>query len=470
MPDAFRSRACVAGSVSRVVLRGTCRTGNRTAIEDVQRASGAVRRLAARRDVRDDVRRRHGTAAKARPLASSTTSTRSSVASFVPAIGAAIPVIVLSVALISVLLAEARAFGLTNPQTATLVAASFGVSCLLSLLLTSVYRQPLYMTWSSTGVVFLASQATAFAYREVLGAVFVAGALVCALGALGLTARLTVLVPAPIVFGILAGLVLPYVARIFSDTSVQPLVLGSIIAAYVVSRWLLPGRVPPVLPALVVGLMVAGLRGELSWPHGAAVMPPLAVLWPVFTVKAIVTIAPVVAILMAALANLAAVVVLRAEGYQPPARTLNMAAGLATMVMACVAAAPVNLGNFVTPVIAGPDAGEHRFRHRSVYVASGALLVITPVAGVAAGIQSAVPDALLFGVAGLALVGVLAQALGEMTGGPLRFGPLFAFAVTSSSMHLAGFGAAFWALVIGMLVTLLMEREEYTALVARPEP
>jgi benzoate membrane transport protein len=96
----------------------------------------------------------------------------------------------------------------------------------------------------------------------------------------------------------------------------------------------------------------------------------------------------------------------------------------------------------------------------------GALFVVAPVAGVAAGIQSAVPDALLVGVAGLALVGVLAQSLGEITRGPLRLGSLFAIAVTSSSMHLAGFGAALWALVIGMLVTLSLEGQEYAALVA----
>jgi benzoate membrane transport protein len=390
-------------------------------------------------------------------------------ANHVPALGAAIPVIVLGVALLSVLLTEAREFALSDRDTAVLVAAAYGVSCLLSLGVARLYRQPFFMIWSSTGVVFLASQAQTFTYRETLGALFVAGLLVFGAGALGLSSRLAALVPAPVVFGVLAGLVLPFVARVFTGVSDDPLLLGAVCCAYLASRCLAPARLPPVLPALVVGLAIAGLTGDLRWPHGDAVLPPLQATWPVFSLHAMVTITPVVAVLMAALANLSAVVYLQSEGYRPPARGLDMASGLATMLMAFVAASPINLGNFVTPITAGPEAGEHRLRHRSVYIASGALLLVAPVAGVAAGVQAAVPDALLFGVAGLALVGVLAQALGEMTRGPLRLGPLLAFAVASSSMRLAGFGAAFWALVIGMLVTLLLERQEYAALVARAE-
>jgi benzoate membrane transport protein len=51
-----------------------------------------------------------------------------------------------------------------------------------------------------------------------------------------------------------------------------------------------------------------------------------------------------------------------------------------------------------------------------------------------------------------------------MTKGPIRLGPLFAFAVASSELSLGGFGAAFWALVIGMAVTLVVEQREWHAM------
>ena len=85
-------------------------------------------------------------------------------------------------------------------------------------------------------------------------------------------------------------------------------------------------------------------------------------------------------------------------------------------------------------------------------------------ASVAADIPRIVPLSLLLALAGLALVGVLQQALLEITKGPLRLGPLFAFVVASSQMTLLGFGPLFWALVIGMALTLLLEQTELAAL------
>ena len=133
------------------------------------------------------------------------------------------------------------------------------------------------------------------------------------------------------------------------------------------------------------------------------------------------------------------------------------------MLSAFAAPVPVNLGNFVTPLTAGPDAGPHRQRHWSVYVTSGGLLLVALTASVAGALPSAVPLALLFAVAGLGLISVLSNALTEMVKGPLRLGPLFAFVVASSELSLGGFGPAFWALAIGMAVTLLLEQAEWRA-------
>ena len=81
-----------------------------------------------------------------------------------------------------------------------------------------------------------------------------------------------------------------------------------------------------------------------------------------------------------------------------------------------------------------------------------ALLLIGLDVGVAAELPSVVPLPLLAALAGLALVGVLAQALGEVTRGPL-----LAFAVVASDRSLLGLGPLFWALVLGAGVSLVVE-------------
>jgi len=91
------------------------------------------------------------------------------------------------------------------------------------------------------------------------------------------------------------------------------------------------------------------------------------------------------------------------------------------------------------------------------------ILALAGCAGIAAQVPSMIPTTLLLAIAGLALIGVLGQALTAVTTGSLRLGPLFAFAVASSQMSLGGFGPAFWALVIGMAVTMVVEQREWQA-------
>lgn len=61
-----------------------------------------------------------------------------------------------------------------------------------------------------------------------------------------------------------------------------------------------------------------------------------------------------------------------------------------------------------------------------------------------------IPEALLNAIIGLAVLGIFAQSLQEITKGPLLLGPLVAFAVSVSSIELLGLGRFFWAIVFGL--------------------
>jgi benzoate membrane transport protein len=384
--------------------------------------------------------------------------------SLLPAIGVAIPILIFSITLISLLLAVAETFGLSTGQASTLIMTSYGVSSVLSIAMTWIYRQPLFLIWSTTGIIFIASFADVYSYAELLGATFVAGAAVLILGILGLSSWLVKLIPISIVFGVLAGLIMPFVVRIFSDMDTEPVIVGATVAAFLLARRLLPPHVPPLLPALTIGVLVAAMVGELHRLSDDWTLPSAVIMRPHVSWHAIVTVSPVLVVLMVALSNLSAVVYLRSQNYDPPARMIDMAAGLSTMLSAFVAPVPINMGHFVTPLTAGPDAGAHNQRHWSVSLTSGGLLLVAFTADLAGAIPSAAPHALLFTIAGLALVSVLSSALTEMVKGPLRLGPLFAFVVASSELSLGGFGPAFWALVIGMAVTVLLEHTEWRAI------
>lgn len=393
----------------------------------------------------------------ATPPASPSTGSRS----LLPAISVAIPLLIISIALLSIPLAVAETFGLTAAQTSTLIVISYGLTSVVSLGMTHAYLQPLFIIWSSTAVIFMASLADTYPYSDMLGATAVAGAVVTLLGLLGLSAWLGRLVPASIVLAITAGLVMPFVVGVFTDMDAKPLIVGATVATFILGHRVLPPSIPPLLPALVVGLLVAGAVGDVHSVSTSWTLPTITLTRPTVSWQAILTISPVVVVLMAPFSNLSAVVILRRFQYDPPARVIDIASGVTTMLAAPFAPVPINMGNFVTALTAGPEAGEHHRRHWSVYASSGGILLIAFTASIVVGLPSAVPLELLFAVTGLALLGVLGLALAEMTKGPLRLGPLFAFVVASSELSLGGFGPPFWALVIGMAVTLVVEHKAW---------
>jgi benzoate membrane transport protein len=112
---------------------------------------------------------------------------------------------------------------------------------------------------------------------------------------------------------------------------------------------------------------------------------------------------------------------------------------------------------------AGPEAGDKQLRHWSTYGAGAGWVLTAFLAGIAAALPRAIPLPLLLAVAGLALIGVLTEALGEVTRGPLRLGPIVAFAVASSELTVAGLGPLFWALVLGTAFSVVLERDELDA-------
>jgi benzoate membrane transport protein len=213
------------------------------------------------------------------------------------------------------------------------------------------------------------------------------------------------------------------------------------------------------LPALVAGIALAAATGHLHWLAAGWSWPSPARGAPSFSLAAILTVVPVAVPLITLHSNLTAVAYLRSEAYQPPARAIEMTIGAATVVASLFGPAPVCMGSLVVPLTAGPDAGERSVRVWAAYASAAGFLLIALTAGVAAELPSLMPLPLLLAVAGLALLGVLGQSLEQITRGPLRLGPLLAFAVSLSSLSLFGLGAAFWAIVLGTATSLLVENQ-----------
>lgn len=389
-----------------------------------------------------------------------------------PALIAGLTVTIVFLAVLSIVLTAAgpHGMGLSERRTSGWIALIYGLPMLPSLVLTLRYRMPLLLTGNIFALIFFVSLGDRIGFPELAGASILAGAIVLVTAVFGLTGQLAAWIPAPIVQGLIAGAVMPFVINIFSSLSTSegaarvPIMVGCAVLAYLLSQRFLGTRLPPILPAFLAGFLAAALTGQLGAFPSTFALPGLEFIRPEFSWTAIATVTPVLLALMTVQSNVPSVIYLRGQGYHPPERILNVVSGAGTLLGSLFGPITVSLALPPLLVTAGPTAGDRAIRYRSVYLPVVGGLLIAVFATTAADLAVLVPTVLLLTMAGLALVPALAVALREISKGPLVLGPVFAFAIALSKMTVFGLGPFFWSLVLGTAVSLLLEREGWKRL------
>ncbi len=367
------------------------------------------------------------------------------------------------IAVLAIPLEAASELGLSPAETSTWIMVLYGLSSLIAIFLILRYRQPLVMTGNVFILLFVLLLGGELSFSELVAATVAAGAIVFFLALLGLTDRLASFLPAPIVYGLLAGAVLTLITDMFTLLGDETLLVGSTIAAYFLSRAFLGPRVPAIITALVVGVVVA-VTTSATGPVPTPAWLGLTFTSPNPTLQAFLTATPVLVVFITLQANAPSIVFLRSQGYEPPERTVSFISGVATMTGSFFGPMGMSLSLPSTALVAGPDAGTIDRRHIAALVAAGSGVAIALFAGFASELIGFIPEALLDSVVGLAVLAIMGQALQEITKGPLMLGPLVAFVVSVSNIQLLSLGRFFWALVFGLAVSLLLERDAWKTL------
>jgi benzoate membrane transport protein len=371
-----------------------------------------------------------------------------------------ITIIILYVAVLSIPLASGQEMGLTTSQLGSWIMVVYGIPGILAIWFSYRYQLPVPFTGTIVVIFFVASLASEVAYAEIIGGFIVAGVIITALATFGLTHYLTEIIPEAIVWAILAGVVFPFIVQMFTLVGTETAIVGPALVAYLISRWFLGSNPVTILPAVVVGILAVVVTGDLgSASVGGGLVQPTFIV-PSFTLHSLINIVPVIVVIVTVQANIPTTILLRSYAYDPPERKLTVISGLATTFGSFFGPMAASLSLPLASLVANPDAGEHASRHRSLYIANGLSLVIAVFAGAAAALSQVLPLSLLIALAGLAMLGVLASALQHMLEDRLVLGPIFAFVIAVSDLSLFDLDPLFWALIIGLSVSLLLEREQ----------
>jgi benzoate membrane transport protein len=359
---------------------------------------------------------------------------------------------------IPIQLEAAASFRLTPEAASSWFFIIWFTGAVSSILFTLRYRQPLAITWTIPGLVFLATLSDRYTLPEIAGASLAAGIMIVALGFLGIGARLMRWLPLPIVMGMFAGSILGYATGIFEQLGTQPWIVGAAIGGYLGARWLGRAWLPPMGGAVVAGLAGAAMVGQIR-PAAFRWSPPVVeALVPAFDPGSLLAVSVPLVVMAIGIGNVQGIGMLVNQGYRPPTNLLTVAVGINSVINAVFGGHPSTVARNGVAILAGDDAGPRDQRYVANLVASLCALLLALSAMTASALLEVLPISLVASLAGLAILSVLMDALQKTVVTDLPMGAFFALVIAASPLTVLGIGSAFWALVGGFLVSLFLER------------
>lgn len=363
---------------------------------------------------------------------------------------------------IAVTLAVGAAGGLTEAQLASWVFGIFLSAGLATLVMSLVYRRPLGFAWSIPGTVLLGPSLQHLSFAEVVGAFFTAGLLILALGMSGVVRRAIAAIPMPIVMAMVAAVFLRFGTDIVTSTRDNPLVAAPMVLAFVLLAAvpMLGKFVPPVLGALVVGVVAVLASGQFSFDSGGGPIFATPVFTaPEFTWAAQLELVVPLAITVLIVQNGQGIAVLLAAGHRPPVNVFAVASGLFSMVNAAFGAVSASVTGPTNALLTSSGQKHRQYTAALVYgVLSLGCALLAPTL---VRFMLATPEAFVLALGGIAMLKALQQAFVSAFATSFTLGSLVTFVVTIADLDLLDIHAAFWGILIGYVVSRALERDDH---------
>jgi benzoate membrane transport protein len=304
------------------------------------------------------------------------------------------------------------------------------------------------------GAALIASTSGVPSFRAAIGAFVLSAILILLTAAIRPLGRLIERIPASIAAAMLAGILLRLVVAMVEHVPAAPLLVLSLIALFLVVRLFMPALASLIV--LAAGTLLAWSLGLVK-PIPPISLSPLELSVPAWDAGTLIGLGVPLYLVTMASQNLPGFAVLRAAGYRPPTQPVLGVTGALSLATAFLGAHTSNLAAISAALCTGPDAHPdpaERWKTGPFYALWWGLIALFGASLV--GLFGALPPALLATVAGTALLGSMASAMGSALGADQdRLAAAGTLAVTASGVTLMGVGSAFWGLCLGLIVLTL---------------
>lgn len=363
----------------------------------------------------------------------------------------------------AVVLAGLHAVGANDAQAASGLLAltvTFGLGIIF---LSWRSKLPVTLAWSTPGAALLVSTgAVDGGWPAAVGAFLLVGLLIILTGLVPAFGQLLTRIPSALAQAMLAGVVLSLCLQPFISLSTNPLLIGPVILSWLImvkisARWAVP--VAFAVALLVIGISLASSGTPIT---PSALLPAFSWTTPGFSWQAMLGIALPLFIVTMASQNIPGVAVLASFGFRTPWRPSMLVTGLGTVVGAPFGGHAINLAALSAALAAGDEAGPDKNRRWiAAFSAGWAYLVLAALSAALVTVVVAAPRGVIETVAGLALmstfIGSISAAFAQLEE---RVAAGITFLLAASGLSFGGIGAAFWALLAGLLVRWLLRNQK----------
>lgn len=329
-------------------------------------------------------------------------------------------------------------------------------------------KMPVITAWSAPGTALLITLFPQMSLNEAVGAYITAALVLLAIGLSGCFERVMSHVPKGVASGMMAGILVPFGLNVFKGAGSMPVLVFSMIGAFLLFRRYLPRYSIALLLAL--GICIAWLGGDTHFAtlHLQVAIPRL--ISPTWSWTSTFGLALPLVLVTLTGQYLPGMAVLETSGYDAPVRPVIVVSSLASLATAATGGITIAIAAITAAICTGRDAHEDPSRRYVAGIANGIFYLL---AGLCGGsivmLFSALPKELVVTLAGLALVGpIVANLAGVLAADDHREAAVITFLATASGMTCLGLGAAFWGIVIGLLAHRILHGRAAGSRVAAP--
>lgn len=349
------------------------------------------------------------------------------------------------------------AIGATKEQTVSMVAIMLVFYGALSILLSWRFKMPLSVVWSTPGAALLAgSSVTGIGFNNAMGGILVCGLLLALTGLWPKLGEIVSAIPKSIASAMLAGVIFSFCVAPFAASAQYPALVLPVIVVWLLLYWLAPLWASPV--AIVLAFTLIGLNQGLS-VTAADWLVTVNLVQPSFSLGSVFTIAIPLYLVAMASQNIPGIAIMNSYGFKVPFRAALTTTGLGTVVAAFLGGFVMNLAAITAALNANEQAHKDPAKRWVASVSGGVVYWIFALfTGVAVAFVYQTPRDLLLAASGLALLPTIVNAFNVMVENVSeRLPAVITFLIASSGIAFFSVGAAFWAILVGLLVIQLLK-------------